>query len=232
MQTAKKRKPSQYTKGHPAPAEYDGEEMQKAYHTRKKVYMDPKISRIVQTKLNASREKKFILTSRVGDSISYSGTIYALTNVAQGTTDSDRVGDRIYIKSVQVRWNMKIADVYNQCRVILFQWDQDNSGLTMQRLLAGTLVGTNNAPLAPYAHDFSKDRRILYDKSFILDGVDKVAETDTTYVTRGFMDRRIQYYSGSSTTGNGFLFLAVISDSSAINHPTLDFVAKVTYTDA
>lgn len=186
------------------------------------------VVKIANRQIAKQSEKKYLstLTSIAKD---WNGSVLDLCNIAQGDTDGTRDGDELYVKSVRVKSLVSVADTYNICRTILFQWYDDTTP-TGADILSNTYVGTINAPLAPYHHDLSSKFKILYDKTILLDTYHPYMLLDTGYITGGFK-RKVQFSSGG-TTGVNKIYLLQISDSGALTHPTMLAVAQVNFTDS
>lgn len=189
----------------------------------------------VRKLISASHEHKFIDQNISGASISDSGVVYRLDQVVQGDSDQTRTGDSVDLKELQMRGGWEVADNYNVLRAIIFQATAAHSSTslpTVGDILLSGYVGTTSVVYAPY----DKDRtgpggqyKVLWDKTFTADTDDPVSVFQTT-LRRGFR-KRVQYIGGT-TTATGGLYVLFVSDSGAISHPGLTFVARTVFTDA
>jgi len=95
------------------------------------------VKSIVVRNINSRSETKYWDQTNSG-STDYAGQIGLVNDIPQGTTDSTRIGDELYMKSINLTYNVSVAtaDVTNVMRVILFQWFDDSTA-TDASILAG-----------------------------------------------------------------------------------------------
>lgn len=114
-----------------------------------------------------------ILNDSLNSPIYYTGRIYSLTDVAQGQTDSDRIGDKCTGTSLELRYIIQcgvmtapIASYEFFLRVIIFIWKDDNAP-GVNDILATNFASPiiQSFPmLFPFNHDRKVKRKILYNK--------------------------------------------------------------------
>lgn len=186
--------------------------------------------------INAQFEKHYYDYDAILFPVSYSSSIYRLTTTAQGDSDSTRSGDRITIKSLQIRGTLASADAYNIMRVIIFQYLGDDGVAvpTSGQVLEGTYFNTVNHVNAPYAKDYVGYKVIvLWDSTYVVDQ-DDVAKQFQLMLTAGNFKKKakpfIQYQAGTSN-GVGNLYMMVVSDSGAVTHPSISFVSRLRFID-
>lgn len=180
---------------------------------------------------------------------------YCLTGMVQGITDSDRVGDRIYLRSLQLRGFVifdKAAANGNVdiCfRLVVFQFHPvvaDAGTLTSMstNLPISTILnfgsntgGTLYGPDSFMNHDRRQTYTVLYNKLY--SGYNQ----STNYANIIKMDlniplrkarKHIDFISGSSTSADNHLCYFLISNvpSGQANPPTLQGVWRLNYIDA
>lgn len=179
-----------------------------------------------------------------------------------GTNDTSRIGDRISLKTIQLRYQLQLingavtsADQYNRVRVLMF-WDNQPATLLAglpatnppewPQIFQSINVGLNQDPnlvsLSTYQNDqwparFSK----VYDKVHTLSsngnvstaiGMGARAVTGDVRFFKSYAGRKISFNAGGKVAMNRALYLAFISDSTIISHPYVDFFVKSTYTDS
>lgn len=179
------------------------------------------------SKLQKNRsELKFFINNgwAAGTSSSTTPGIADLSLITVGTTDQTRIGDEVYLRSFQFRYHFVVADSYNICRIIFFQWHQDDSPV------AADILGDTAYPvLSPYRKDTKGHYTILYDKTHALDTYHTV-EHAKGFISKAFK-KKIRYDAGT-TTGQNKLFFIHMSDSSAVTHPTLYLESQINYMDS
>lgn len=184
--------------------------------------------------MNVRHEKKYFQNYAAGTR-DWSGVIHSVSDVAQGDSDVNRDGDSLYIKSLQIRYSIAVADTYNLVRLICFQWLDDDTPIPSD-ILSATYLGTAVAPLAPFHHDQRAKYRILYDSQpMALNGTSNLVEVRTVMLkNRGKLGKKMVNqirYTAGLTTGSNKLYILEISDSSAAAHPSFSTVARMNFTD-
>lgn len=111
--------------------------------------------------------------------IIHTGTIVSLTEISQGSADTDRIGDKITCTSLQLCFSFW-APVYNGeatppelpkynyiMRVIIFIW-KDDSSPTLAEILDDDAGSTSleQTVLAPLNHDRKVKRKIIMDETY------------------------------------------------------------------
>lgn len=166
----------------------------------------------------------------------------SLTDIAQGTTDLNRIGDSLKLKKLFLNFILS-ADTTNAAsfipmiRCIVFQWLPNDVALVPvigQILLPEAFAGTVNH-LSHYNVDYHDQYRILYDEAWPLIGVTGIptsASCITKYieVNLGPALKRIQF-SGATTGGTNKLYVAWMTNV-ATAAPDIYWSSKVTFTDA
>lgn len=188
---------------------------------------------IVNKKLQEIPEKKYYDTT-VNSSIGFTPVFYNLTQISQGTTSYNRVGDDIQLLSIYIRLKLSIYDTTNIFRVVLFQWFDDgiDDAPAWEKIFqypSTTAPTVPNQLMSPLAIDKNQNKfKILFDKYFKLD-VDDQEEIMELFYKKNF-NKKILYKSGSNF-GLNHIYLMLVSDSEAVNHPTAAGYLRVRYTD-
>jgi len=126
---------------------------------------------------------QYCLTNDANDySIYSSGTVANMIAMSQGTGVTQRIGDKITITSVQIKYTVNVwgaasgvGDLSGQtnsvflCRLIIFSW----KGLSYPTVANILSVATNDPTkpcsnvLAPLNHDMKRMRKIWYDQTTV-----------------------------------------------------------------
>lgn len=184
----------------------------------------------IASKLQASREKKFVVTS-LSASVDQTGTILTVNDPEQGLGDSSRVGDRITCRQVSCNlWRVIPGSASGRfsLRFILFI-DKQNAITSPSQVLLGT--DSNFTPLNHYVKDYRKRFVILYDS-----GANHMDQYNKGMTTR-FSQRvnlHTQFNAGTATINTGAIKLLAISNqgSSSNQRPLLIGSVRVDYTDS
>lgn len=194
--------------------------------------------RYVHKAIDRNIERKFTVFTRSGDVGPSPGLPFDLLQTTTGTTDQQRIGDRIKLKSIRIRGNVQLpsagADDFNLIRIYIVQWYRC-AGSTLQDYTNQCFENDTPSPYEIYNHDRRLQYRFLYDKVFkLVSGENSRILFWKKTITRGFK-RDIQYAAIASTPmggGSNGIFLGMVSDSSVIPHPNMYCVTKVSYKDA
>jgi hypothetical protein len=154
------------------------------------------------------------------------GTLQKLTTIPQGDTDSQRTGDKAHIINIEAIGTMVPADTTNTMRIIYFRWNQDD---TSAAPVVADLLQTST-PSSPLNRDNERAKKFT-----IIEDIFLMACTSGPGIC-GFRFKKafqsnIMFQIGANT-GNGHIYMYVVSDSAASTHPALASVARVYYTSA
>jgi len=178
-------------------------------------------------------EKHYVDISSGGASISYSGTLIDLTVVAQGSTDSTRIGDSINLKSVQMKWTWSLGTTPNTVRLIVFQWfgDANVDAPEASEILQGSFVGGVGAPHAPYTKDSVGFKcQVVFDEVQLLDTY-RPSQLGSFMITADkFRHKKIQYNGGGTTAVANSIWVLFISDDAAPTYPSIVYVQRTRFT--
>lgn len=158
-----------------------------------------------------------------------------LGQIARGDSDSDRDGDKITPRSIQMRLRLLFADAYNVVRVMVLRCTDTVGGLSSTLPFSpGTIFQhnstTEDALYSPFNHDYRSRFNVLYDRLFTLstnrnDGLVNI-------VKRIKLSKKNIEYNGSNTAdGRNRLILLVMSDSAAVSHPSVEGWVRLNYKD-
>jgi hypothetical protein len=176
------------------------------------------------------------------DTTTSSGKVTNLSAIPQGASISNRVGDEIYLESIEFAMNIQFivtaAGSASALRLILFQYYLDTS---LASASASTVLQYTAQPYA-LASPFNmtnlrqENFGIIWEQLFPLagnvntaNGVGNYGPT-STFIRKVFPIKRRLRYDAAATTGNGHLYLLAVTDSSTAG-PTYSWVSRVNYSD-
>lgn len=180
----------------------------KAYALAKKAYKAP--------------ELKYYAAAGTVTGPSSSGSAEQLSEISQGVTNNDRIGDSIHAKSLHLRMKMNLnaSATSSQVRVIIYKWLSESPSLSSSDILESASITSFKTEANRYQSQF------LMDRVFTLN-------TDTPEL---FLQEKIKlgmqiHYNQAVTqpTVNG-LYIFILSDEAA-NTPTLAYDYRVYFTD-
>lgn len=153
--------------------------------------------------------------------------------VSQGDNDSQRNGDKIKIKSINIRLRCYIlGSSASDPRVTAFRFMvvQDKAYNTAQQVTLSDLT-TAISVTSQRNVDHLKTLVVLYDKVVTLDLAGPSAKTFVIKPNLKYLKREIQYTASSAINQTGGLYLVIYNDSSTPNKPGFEFSSRITYTD-
>ncbi len=203
----------------------------------------------VKRLVNVGRESKhldFNNGGAGGTEATTSGAIVSISDIAQGSTDSTRDGDKCMIRRiyghVRVQRDTQPAKG-DEVRFIIFQW-KENSALVAPTLGAILFDTTSNGTLSNTQMDFKPQFRILLDKIVNLQGhiSSHVPSSDVAVYSReqrGFsfninpkrFAKQIQF-SGSTSATNKIYYLVLGDKLTGSDASTLFLQSRIEFTDA
>jgi len=192
---------------------------------------EKKVVKTAVKAVGAQREVKAWLASSAGIPIDWDGLVsQSLITPSQGNADQDRDGDRIRLKSLEMRGEVVVASSTNVLRIIVFKWKPDTSQdvPTPAKILEGFYVGQPLAPFSPYRFDKSHRNKfqVLADRTITVDQTDILK----TFIIKKKLSGNVNFNPGGSQ-GSNQLFVLCISDDGVVSHPSFRWVSEVMYTD-
>lgn len=182
------------------------------------------LSRTIETKYHDQNPALFAVAN--------SGSMFDFLNFnAQGTSDfQERIGDKIQLSRFSMRCVIDASntDEYNFFRVIIFRWRVDDNILVPTTL---DILQTSDV-YSPYSFDLktSRKRQILFDRTYlVVSGQSNAAKAlNINFSLRG---HKVNFI-GATDNGEGKVYALFISDSTAVNHPSIYLFSRITYKDA
>lgn len=187
-------------------------------------------------------EQKYFDLTYTYTQVDRAGILNVLSNVPQGVAQQQRVGDRITMKSLELRitlyYNGSLV-AYNtthNVRVLLFRWTINNAGAPpimsniFQYAGAGGDYRNTVSPINWQTHA-QKDIVVLHDRIYSVGAQDKAP---VIQFKRKRIRGNVDFDIGAST-GEGQLYLMVLADDATGAHtPSVQAqaVARLHYTDA
>lgn len=205
------------------------------------VYSNYSMNKAIARSLSRFVEAKYFdiktTVSTVNNSTPY---MQSLTNITQGSGDSQRVGDSIKLQSLQLNLNFYanvLAAVATTYRLIIFKWNP-NDGSTAP--VIGQILNTGGVsdgyePLYLPNRDFRAQYHILYDKTF-----NPIGNTNTLgqATSKSAFIRKIRIklrnkiqFSAGGTTGTGKIYMLITADGGA-TEGVWNFVNRIMYKDS
>lgn len=160
-----------------------------------------------------------------------------LTLIPQGSAQSQRVGDTVWVKAIEYRYEVITAnsDLYNLSRLIIFAWIPNTASLVpgSSSILENPVT---QIVQSAYNYEGRHDYRIAYDNIHRSVGSSSALTTRSVLQYNGIMKfsgkgHNVQY-NNAVTTGTRHIVTLVMSDSAITPFPELIAWFRVWYTDA
>jgi hypothetical protein len=179
-------------------------------------------------------ETKFCDTILTSTPQGTTGNAYCISELAQGLTSTNRVGDSVRIQHLEIRGRVVVnaAATTSLVRVLVVR-DLDGYGTapTPADVLATT--GAVSAPLSP--ENFQKRERfsILYDEVFALQSVLSSGTASIPFYFATAHQGHVLYLGQTgvaASDGKGSVYVMCVSDEGT-NTPSLAFYSRMLFTD-
>lgn len=196
------------------------------------------VEKIVKANLNRELELKFVYSGNLFSLQAINNTGFLTKNiftVAQGTLDTNRVGDALtWCGKLWLRCQWVTAgDNFNLCRVIILQWHpNDATAPTIANLFLPGPTGAVDVN-SSYNHDTRPQYKILFDRSVMIGPVgftNTCSKEFTTSISLNRASKHVQF-TGATTNGTNQIYIYAIASNSG-NLPALTVSSKLFYRDA
>jgi hypothetical protein len=188
--------------------------------------LDQEIVRVATKILKKEQEKKSFDTG-FGSTVASTGTLQKLSTIPQGDTDSTRDGDVLRTTQIDLIGSVVFADASNVIRLTIVRWNQDDSSAAPASV---TDLFQTATPYSPYNRDNLRAKKftVVTDHFY---GVGATGPNIKTFEMKRKFQTNINFQSGANT-GTGHLYAFMLTDSTGIPHPALNYVCRVWYTDS
>lgn len=194
----------------------------------------PAVRKVVKAELYKQIETKYWDGAIETNTLSSSGLAYYLlsdpnpvTTISQGANGDNYVGNKMKPTHITIRGRLTAADSYNVCRFVVLQ-------------VKGVFVPTGSsifqntyalsAPLLSLNRDYNDRYRVLADRMITVDATD--TSKQFKIMIPGKRLYPVSFSDANGTAENGGLYIVMVSDSSAVSHPSFGLAWRVFYKDA
>lgn len=158
------------------------------------------------------------------------GFLTQLSDISQGTGDTQRIGLTTYLRSIFINMNMWLHPSATNLtlRYIFFIDKQGYNTPAVTDLLEPALLSSALAPLSQYNKNYMARFRILQDKMVNMN----TAKTDVITIRKYLRLGVKAHYIGASTTFANQVYLCLVgSETNVLQLPTVNFATRITYAD-
>jgi len=197
----------------------------------------------VKKAIQNEAEKKFVDFSAATANLV--NTQVQVTAIPAGTSDNQRVGDRVRILGFRIRFNYAINQTNNPLdvfRLIVYQWHSDNlfpptlDGTVGSGIFQNTATGMAGL-IQPYNHDNGKNFTIVYDKMFTLNpnGNEQVTKNFRIGLSKRRVKRFakdvVSYHAGGNMGTDQWYVAFLAAASGATTGGPLNYQIRTYFTD-
>lgn len=158
------------------------------------------------------------------------GGLTLFSNVSQGTDVVQRVGNKLYLVSINVRMRIKLhpsSTSPTSVRLILVLDKQGYNSPVASDILENSTLGTGLATMSQYNSYYQNRFSILMDSVLTVDDDDRVKMVNKTIQLH-----KTSFYIGSGTTFSNQVWLLHLSDeSNALHLPYVEGSNRLYFTD-
>ncbi len=176
-------------------------------------------------------ETKNIDQTGTSTAITQTGFVASLTQMAQGTNYTGRIGDSIRIQRIIVRARVLVssAATASTVRMLIFR-DLDGYGTAAATSEVLHVVGSARAPLSQYNALNMERFSILYDELLTVSPAANPMEVCAFDSTHQGHVRYLGTAANAASDGKGTVYIAFVSDEPT-NTPTASYESRVFFTD-
>ncbi len=161
-----------------------------------------------------------------------SGGVACLSQLAQGTTMSTRVGNSVRVQKFTIRGRVAVnstVTTYSTVRVAIIR-DMEGQGTAPTAADVFETVGSSAAPRQPFDWLNRKRFAVLYDL-FLTVSPDMGSAREFVYDVE--LAKHVLYRgttAAAASDGEGSIYIVALSDE-ATNTPSVSYTSRMTYTD-
>lgn len=152
---------------------------------------------------------------------------FGATIITQGAGETNYIGKMITPTHLTVRGTMGLADATNFVRIMILQ-DRSAGVPTIPNLLQGS---STFSVISALDRSYNDTYRVLYDKLFTLTDVSTPVKAFKIKIS-GKKLARIYFNSASGALERGGIYIAMVSDSAAVVHPTITAYWRLFFKDS
>ncbi len=159
-----------------------------------------------------------------------------LTTIPQGYSQSERIGDVVFVKAIAFRFEVTTAnaDIFNLARIIIFSWVPNTASLTpgTSSVLEDYV---SQGVQSFYNYESRQDVKVQYDKVLRMSGTSSAPTVASIQEYSGMLVHpgkgSIIQFNPGAITGTRTYYTLVISDSAVTPYPQINGWFRVYYTD-
>lgn len=163
-------------------------------------------------------------------SLTAAGTLANISDVTRGAEVTQRVGNQITFKGIEVRFSATIngAATSTAVRMLLFLDTMGVNAPNVGDVLDSTFLGSTYSQVAPYYWDYRKRFVMLKDETTY---VNKESNASCFYHVKHKLNVISQNIGSATTFKNQIYLLLVSNEPNVLALPTFWYTTRLTYTD-
>lgn len=170
-------------------------------------------------------EWKYIDTAVFG-TITTTATVFPLTAISQGDTDTSRTGDKVTLKSFLMRLNItpNATAGINFLRILALIDKQNNAVAPT----AAQILQNSTTTYSPLNDDWGKRFKVFYDRTFTVDTDATGGQVEKTY--RKLRNVVIEYPGTGTVPNTNGVYILMLADQPT-DGPAVIGTVRIRYTD-
>jgi len=163
--------------------------------------------------------------------VTYNGILACISDVTRGTDVTQRIGNSIYHKELQVRLSFSINSNVDKAaiRYIFLVDKQGYNAPVVTDILEPGLVSTSYTDIAPYHWDYRKRFTILKDEVVNLNKYSVHGYLAKHFVLK--LGRKAEYIGASTTFVNQVYLLMIGAEANVLNISSAQYHTRLIFTD-
>lgn len=189
------------------------------------------VQKTVKSMLQKDVEVKYFDQYQLSTNVTAVGTLACISDIVRGTDVTQRVGNEIMLKSIQVRLGCYINANATQTalRYLIVHDTMGVNAPSVSDILEAAFLTSYYSEVAPLYWDYRKRFRILKDKVIYLCKQSSISGYAEQFSLKlGFRS----YQIGSSTTFKNQVYLLLVSNEpNVLNTPVVNIHTRIMFTD-
>jgi len=220
--------------------------IQRSFKKRKKKSVQKQVSalkKFVMKTIENKQVNSFASNINVTSTgVSHLAFLRILTGTGDGVGESSaaRIGNSVTLMKQQFNFNLKMrtgADLYNQVRILIVESMEGSFSLNIADVLQYSVYSTHGDLIftSPYTTKTTTNKRykVHYDKTLLMTQDRLPARVFKKTIKYGNEGKVINFQNTTDAIPtNHRLQFFIISDSTAVQHPRLDYSVRSTYKDS
>ena len=166
----------------------------------------------------------------IAGNISYNGSLASIDLPTQGTGSTNRVGNQITIRKLEVRGTISLqgTSTFDTVRIMFLVDTMGVNAPVIGDILDGTVLGSSSAVVALSNHGYAPRFKILYDKLHTISS----GQGQQKMITFTLPMNLVSYFVGASTFKNALYNVLISNEGNVLNYPLVYLGIRLHFSDS